>query len=188
VKTYHSFCLELLESHGRLFTGEPLRVLYPRPERLRKSQHGGNWEVHRLELRKQGKLCFDLFARRIEHLTEATSSKVFDLGRENHRSPTAGILAFADAVLRNRSPLPRSDDVLNLRYNANMLRETLHAAPVWTFSKLRKMGVEDSRHSLSKESLGSMLEWPNDEARIGLARTFRSIASFYLDQKCRASL
>lgn len=290
VKTYHSFCMELLQSHGRLFTGKPVRVIFPGQERIRKSKHDGDWDDHRKQLRKQGELCFDLFApaiadlfdascetrnliadkfpfiivdefqdtdddqwrivksllsrstifcladpdqrifeyredvdpHRVEHFIEAASPKVFDLGTENHRSPTAGILAFADAVLRNQAPLPKSEDVAMLRYRMEMLGETLHAAIVWTFSKLKKKGVAKptlavlcrSNPFLAKLSIaiseehtwkqarlkpiehdvvwdadlsaaaaaviGSILEWPNADASVGLARTFRAIADFYL--------
>lgn len=290
VKTYHSFCMELLQSHGRLFTGKPVRVLFPGQERIRKSKHEGSWEDRRKELQKEGELCFDLFApaiadlidascevrdlvadkfpfvivdefqdtdndqwrivrsllsrsvifcladldqrifeyrhdvdpRRVELYVEAASPGVFDLGAENHRSPTAGILAFADAVLRNRGPLPKSDDVAVIRYRMNMLDETLHAAIIWTFSKLKKKDVTNptlavlcrSNPFLAKLSIaiseehtwkqtplkpiehdvvwdadlsaaaaaviGSMLEWPNDDFCVGLARTFRAIADFYL--------
>ena len=36
VKTYHSFCLEMLESHGRLLRGAPVTFIYPGDERLPK--------------------------------------------------------------------------------------------------------------------------------------------------------
>jgi DNA helicase-2/ATP-dependent DNA helicase PcrA len=279
-----------LESHGRLFTGKPLHIVFPGAERLQKSKFDGDWEAHRQQLRNQGELCFDLFApaiadllntscevrdliadkfpmvivdefqdtdndqwrmvrsllcrstvfcladpdqrifeyrenvdeHRIQHFVECASPKVFDLGAENHRSPTTGILAFADAVLRNLRPLPKTDDVLLLRYRMNMLDKTLHAATVWSFSKLRKAGVEHptlailcrSNPFLAKLSIaiseehtwkethlepiahdvvwdadlsaaaaaiiGSMLEWPNDGAVAGLARTLHAIADFYL--------
>ena len=48
----------------------------------------------------------DIDPRRLDILREEIKVAEFDLGGENHRSPNAGILKFADAVLRNRSPLP----------------------------------------------------------------------------------
>jgi DNA helicase-2/ATP-dependent DNA helicase PcrA len=42
VKTYHAFCMEILQAHGRLLTGRPPRIYFPRQERLRKSAHEGN--------------------------------------------------------------------------------------------------------------------------------------------------
>lgn len=47
----------------------------------------------------------DIDPRRLDILRETIKVTEFDLGGENHRSPNAGILKFADAVLRNQSPL-----------------------------------------------------------------------------------
>jgi DNA helicase-2/ATP-dependent DNA helicase PcrA len=47
VQTYHAFCMELLESHGRLLSGRPIRFLYPGDERLEKSGFGGDWNSER---------------------------------------------------------------------------------------------------------------------------------------------
>jgi DNA helicase-2/ATP-dependent DNA helicase PcrA len=67
-----------------------------------------------------------------EHIAPAE----FDLEGENHRSPDAGILQFADAVLRNRRPLPDTPDVRRLSYWPNAFAATVHAAVLWTFSAL----------------------------------------------------
>ena len=211
VHTYHAFCMEILESHGRLLRGMPIRFLYPGDERLEKSAFHGKWEIERRrQADEDGKYCFDLFAagtahlfegcaalrgliadrfpmiivdefqdtddnqwrivraladvtdlfcladpeqrifdyrddidpRRLDILREEIKVAEFDLGGENHRSPNAGILKFADAVLRNRSPLPTTADVRQVSYWPNAFVATVHAAVIWTFSALRKKGVE----------------------------------------------
>lgn len=210
VQTYHAFCMQMLEAHGRLLRGQPIRFLYPGEERLQKSAFDGDWEVERKRQAQQGIYCFDLFAagtadllegcaalrtlladrfpmiivdefqdtddnqwrivralaevtdvfcladpeqrifdyrddidpRRLDILRECLQVAEFDLGGENHRSPNAGILAFADAVLRNQGPLPVSPDVKQAQYWPNAFPATAHAAVVWTFSALRRKGVE----------------------------------------------
>jgi DNA helicase-2/ATP-dependent DNA helicase PcrA len=79
--------------------------------------------------------------RRLEKLREAVPVVEFDLGAENHRSPNAGILQFADAVLRNRGPLPTTPDVRQASYWGNSFAGTVHAGVIWTFAKLRQLGV-----------------------------------------------
>ena len=211
VQTYHAFCMEMLEAHGRLLHGRPVRFLYPGEERLQKSAFDGDWSVERQrQAAEMGLYCFDLFAsgtadllegcaalrglvadrfpmiivdefqdtddnqwrivralaqvtdvfcladpeqrifdyrddidpRRLDILREAVAIAEFDLGGDNHRSPNAGILQFADAVLRNQSPLPATPDVKQVSYWVNAFPATVHAAVIWTFSALRKKGVE----------------------------------------------
>lgn len=211
VQTYHAFCMEILEAHGRLLHGRPIRFLYPGEERLQKSAFDGDWMVERRRLAsEQGLYCFDLFAagaadllegctalseliadrfpmiivdefqdtddnqwrivralaevtdvfcladpeqrifdyrddidpRRLDILREDIQVTEFDLGGENHRSPNAGILQFADAVLHNHSPLPATPDIKHVSYWQNTFAATVHAAVIWTFSTLRKKGVE----------------------------------------------
>lgn len=84
----------------------------------------------------------DIDPRRIEALQEDLGPRTFDLGRDNHRSPHGGILRYADAVLRNLSPLPAVDDVKLVHCWPNAFSSTVHAAVVWTLSKLRRQGVE----------------------------------------------
>ncbi|MDF8335515.1 hypothetical protein [Novosphingobium cyanobacteriorum] len=84
----------------------------------------------------------DIDPRRLDILREAVAIAEFDLGGDNHRSPNAGILQFADAVLRNQSPLPATPDVKQVSYWVNAFPATVHAAVIWTFSALRKKGVE----------------------------------------------
>ena len=210
VKTYHAFCMELLEVHGRLLHGRPVRFLYPGEERLQKSAFNGDWNIERRRQADQlGVYCFDLFAdgaadllersvalrtliadrfpmiivdefqdtddnqwrivralaevsevlcladpeqrifdyrddidpRRLDILREVIKVVEFDLGGENHRSPNAGILKFADAVLRNQAPLPATSDVKQASYWPNAFAATVHAAVIWTFSALRKKGI-----------------------------------------------
>ena len=63
VRTYHSFCMELLKSHGRLLNGRPARILYPAATRMAKAAHRGDWEVEQQRLaREDGLYCFDQFA------------------------------------------------------------------------------------------------------------------------------
>ncbi len=212
VQTYHAFCMEMLEAHGRLLHGRPVRFLYPTEERLQKSAFDGDWNVERQrQATELGLYCFDLFAagtadllercaalrtliadrfpmiivdefqdtddsqwrivralaevtdvfcladleqrifdyrddvdpRRLDILRETISITEFDLGGENHRSPNAGILKFADAVLRNQGPLPATPDVKQASYWGNAFAATVHAAVIWTFSALRKKGVEN---------------------------------------------
>lgn len=212
VSTYHRFCLDFLESHGRLLAGRPISVLYPGPERLRKARHAGVWLEEQTRLATEECLfCFDLFASGVARLLEsckalrqlvaekypliivdefqdtdddqwrvvhamASETTVFcladpeqrifeyrptvdpkrldilrgvigptefDLGGENHRSPTAGILDFADAVLKNK-PLPKTNDVRRLvYYKEKDLDSAVHAAVIWTFGQLRAKGIEN---------------------------------------------
>lgn len=211
VQTYHAFCMKMLETHGRLLRGRPVRFLYPGDERLQKAAFAGDWDVERQrQAAELGLYCFDLIAagtadllegcaalrglladrfpmiivdefqdtddnqwrivralakvtdvfcladpeqrifdyrddidlRRLEILRETVQIAEFDLGGENHRSPNAGILRFSDSVLRNQSPLPVTPDVKQVSYWGNAFPATVHAAVIWTFSALRKKGVE----------------------------------------------
>lgn len=63
VKTYHAFCMEVLQTHGRLLTGRQPRILTPRDERLKKSTHDGEWSDEQQRLADEDALfAFDLFA------------------------------------------------------------------------------------------------------------------------------
>jgi len=210
-QTYHAFCIEMLEAHGRLLHGRPVRFLYPTEERLRKSEFVGDWNYERKRLAAEtGLYCFDLLAagtasllegctalrnliadrfpmiiidefqdtdndqwrivralaqvadvfcladpeqrifdyrddidpRRLDILRETLPVTEFDLGSENHRSPNAGILGFADAVLRNQSPLPVTADVNQISYRLKSFPATVHAAVVRTFNALQKKGID----------------------------------------------
>lgn len=77
---------------------------------------------------------------RLNHVRDVLVPVEFDLGGENHRSPDAGILQFADAVLHNRD-LPKTDDVQQLSVWANQLEPMTHLAAVWLYQELKKAGI-----------------------------------------------
>lgn len=79
---------------------------------------------------------------RLDHLRDHLSPAEFDLTGENHRSPDAGILHFADAVLRNQ-PLPKTKDVRTHHYWPNAFDSCVHAGVAWMFSTLREAGVKN---------------------------------------------
>ncbi len=212
VRTYHAFCMEILEVHGRLLRGRPIRFLYPGDERIQEASFDGDWDVERKRQASDlGVYCFDLFAagtaellersaalrtliatrfpliivdefqdtdddqwrmvrtlaqvtdvfcladpeqrifdyrdnidpRRLDMLRETIAVTEFDLGDENHRSPNAGILRFADAVLRNQGPLPTTSDVVLTEYWPKGFPSTVHFCVIATFSALRKKGIEN---------------------------------------------
>ena len=211
VKTYHAFCMEILEAHGRLLVGRQCRFVLPADERLQKSTFDGDWDSERnRRALEDGTFCFDLFAlgvatiferckavrslygdkyplviidefqdtdddqwrivrefarvadvfcladpeqrifeyrsnvdpKRVEKLREFIGPTEHDLGRDNHRSPDGGILDFADAVLYNRAPLPRTEDVKFIYYYPNNFATMLHVGVLWTFSQLRKRRIQ----------------------------------------------
>jgi len=63
VKTYHAFCLGMLQSYGRMLNGRTIGFVTPGEERVRKADFTGEWnrESRRLAL-DEGIYCFDLFA------------------------------------------------------------------------------------------------------------------------------
>lgn len=208
VQTYHSFCIETLESYGRVLVGKQPRFLFPREESVRKTDHGGEWSEEVSRLAQQGTYCFDAVAggvaglllrsrlvrdlyaqkfpfvivdefqdtdesqwqvvrglataatmfcladadqrifdyrkdidpKRIEKARAALSPAVFDLGGDNHRSPNGGILAFANAILRN-AKLPVTADVQPSAYYPRNFGATVHLEVVRMFNQLRKRGV-----------------------------------------------
>jgi DNA helicase-2/ATP-dependent DNA helicase PcrA len=77
---------------------------------------------------------------RIEESRAALGAREYSLGTDNHRSPDAGILSFADAVLRDR-PLPKVGDVKVHPYWPRAFPATVHAAVWFTFARLREKGV-----------------------------------------------
>jgi DNA helicase II / ATP-dependent DNA helicase PcrA len=81
--------------------------------------------------------------KRTETLRESLKPTEVDLGGENHRSPTAGILQFADAVLQNGPKLPETDDVKIINYRGKSFESLVHAGVLWTFSELRKRDVDN---------------------------------------------
>ena len=79
---------------------------------------------------------------RLNQLRSELCPAEYDLGGENHRSPSGGILGYARAVLRNES-LPSTPDVKLVQYRARQFAATVHASVVWMFSQLRAAGVEN---------------------------------------------
>lgn len=77
---------------------------------------------------------------RLDHLRTHLNPAEFDLSGENHRSPDAGILPYANAVLKNR-PLPDTNDVITCSYRQDAFESTVHAAVVWMFDSLCKAGI-----------------------------------------------
>src|ERR1035438_3487836 len=53
VQTYHAFCIELLESHGRLLSGRPCEFIVPGEERLRKAGCSAQWDTERERMARQ---------------------------------------------------------------------------------------------------------------------------------------
>lgn len=81
---------------------------------------------------------------RLEQLRERLVPLCFDLGTQNHRSPQAGILDVADAVLTN-GPLPKVSSVRHVSAPPAGVgwASTVHAAVVWLFAELRRMRIAD---------------------------------------------
>lgn len=79
---------------------------------------------------------------RLNHVREVLSPVEFDLGGENHRSPDAGILQFADAVLQGRE-LPDTNDVKQISVYAKQQEMITHVASVWLYQQLRKAGIKN---------------------------------------------
>lgn len=72
VQTYHAFCLDMLQSFGRMLTGKHVRIIAPPAERIKKAEFtDGNWvdETHRLAS-EEGEYCFDRFAGGVATLFE----------------------------------------------------------------------------------------------------------------------
>ena len=80
--------------------------------------------------------------KRIKILQEEISPIEFDLGGDNHRSPSTGILQFADAVLHNQSHIPDVPEVSILPYHPRAFETAVHASVIWSFSKLSKENVK----------------------------------------------
>jgi len=209
VRTYHSFALDILRSHGRLLSGQQATPLFPGPEKVAKAAFGGDWAIERQRMADEdGVFAFDLFAGsaarilresdavarllaqrypviivdefqdtndsqwefvqllarhshvifladpdqrifeydatvdplRLDQLKVLLDPVPFDLGGDNHRSPDAGILQYANAVMRNQT-LPDTSDVKEIRPYPRAFEATVHAAVIWSFSQLRQMGV-----------------------------------------------
>ena len=82
VRTYHSFCWDILHCHGRLMGGRPLKMMAPSEEGTRRAQFDGDWtaESHRLK-DANGIVCFDLFAATTAELFEGSTHLRTWMGR-----------------------------------------------------------------------------------------------------------
>jgi DNA helicase-2/ATP-dependent DNA helicase PcrA len=87
---------------------------------------------------------FDYDARsdpaRLDQVRALLDPAEFNLGDANYRSPDAGILGYADAVLRNH-PLPNSSEVRTINYWPSAYAATVHAGVAWMFGQLRASGI-----------------------------------------------
>lgn len=73
VRTYHSFCWDILRCHGRLLGGRPLKMMAPSEEGTRRTQFGGDWAAESRRLKDEdGMVCFDLFATATAELFECS--------------------------------------------------------------------------------------------------------------------
>lgn len=74
VKTYHAFCMEFLESQGKLLTGKAVSIMFPTEERLAKARFDGDWLSERQRLAtEEARYCFDLFASGVAELLERSA-------------------------------------------------------------------------------------------------------------------
>jgi DNA helicase-2/ATP-dependent DNA helicase PcrA len=67
---------------------------------------------------------------------------VVDLAGDNHRSPNGGILAFADAVMKNTALPSPCVQVTQHSYPPRGFEATVHAAVIWMFSQLAKAKIK----------------------------------------------
>jgi DNA helicase II / ATP-dependent DNA helicase PcrA len=82
VRTYHSFCWDILHCHGRLLGGRPLKMMAPSEEGTRRTQFDGDWTTESKRLKDQdGVVCFDLFAAATAELFEGSSHLRTWMGR-----------------------------------------------------------------------------------------------------------
>ncbi|AZG77180.1 UvrD-helicase domain-containing protein [Methylocystis rosea] len=71
VRTYHSFCWELLKGHGRVLRGSPIAMISPGQEGMMRTQFEGDWEVERRRLLdEESQASFDAFAHAAARLIE----------------------------------------------------------------------------------------------------------------------
>lgn len=82
VRTYHSFCWDILHCHGRLLGGRPLKMMAPSEEGTRRTQFDGDWTKESKRLKDEdGIVCFDLFAAATAELFEGSSHLRTWMGR-----------------------------------------------------------------------------------------------------------
>ncbi|MGJ4918953.1 ATP-dependent helicase [Bradyrhizobium sp. SZCCHNR3003] len=78
---------------------------------------------------------------RLKKAQTLLNSKLFDLAGDNHRSPHGGILAFADAVMKNTTLPSPCAEVTQHGYPPRGFEATVHAAVIWMFSQLAKAKI-----------------------------------------------
>lgn len=82
VRTYHSFCWDILHCHGRLLGGRPLKMMAPSEEGTRRTQFDGDWAAESKRLKDEdGMVCFDLFAAATAELFEGSTHLRSWMGR-----------------------------------------------------------------------------------------------------------
>ncbi|MEM7664138.1 MAG: ATP-dependent helicase [Pseudomonadota bacterium] len=82
VRTYHSFCWDILHCHGRLLGGRPLKMMAPSEEGARRTQFDGDWAAESRRLKaERGMICFDLFASATAELFEGSKHLRTWMGR-----------------------------------------------------------------------------------------------------------
>lgn len=82
VRTYHSFCWDILHSHGRLLGGRPLKMMAPAEEGMRRTQFDGDWAAESKRLKEEdGMVCFDFFAAATAELFEGSTHLRSWMGR-----------------------------------------------------------------------------------------------------------
>lgn len=82
VRTYHSFCWDILHCHGRLLGGRPLKMMAPSEEGTRRTQFDGDWAAESKRLKDEdGLICFDLFAAATAELFEGSTHLRSWMGR-----------------------------------------------------------------------------------------------------------
>ena len=82
VRTYHSFCWDILHCHGRLLGGRPLKMMTPSEEGTRRTQFEGNWAAESRRLMAEERMvCFDLFAAATAELFEGSTHLRAWMGR-----------------------------------------------------------------------------------------------------------
>lgn len=75
VRTYHSFALDVIQTHGRLLLGEPPRIISPNKEALLKSRFSGHWssELKRMAS-EEGCYAFSEFAAAANQLISGSNA------------------------------------------------------------------------------------------------------------------
>ncbi len=74
VRTYHSFCWDMLRCHGAILGGRRIRMMAPGEESARRTQFDGDWATESQRLKdEEGIVCFDLFASATAELLEGST-------------------------------------------------------------------------------------------------------------------